>query len=75
MADSSSVCSLQREEAEEQAKWIESLPGVKGMPFEKEEISFLPQALTKEGYIRTLPYFWLDQGGMDGFFMARFCRL
>lgn len=70
-----SVCSLQCEEAEEQAKWIESLPGVKGMPFEKEEISFLPQALTKEGYIRTLPYFWLDQGGMDGFFMARFCRL
>lgn len=69
-----SVCSLQRIEAEEQAAFIMSLPGVKPMPFQPDEIPFLPQALTPEGWVRTLPFMWAERGGMDGFFIARFVK-
>ncbi|MDI2091561.1 RsmB/NOP family class I SAM-dependent RNA methyltransferase [Commensalibacter oyaizuii] len=67
-----SVCSLQIREAEEQAKYIASLPGVKSLPFTTEDVSFLPESLTKEGWVRTLPYMLQDKGGLDGFFIARF---
>jgi 16S rRNA (cytosine967-C5)-methyltransferase len=30
--------------------------------------------LTPEGWLRTHPGMWLDEGGMDGFFAARFTR-
>jgi 16S rRNA (cytosine967-C5)-methyltransferase len=32
----------------------------------------LAGALTPEGAVRTRPDLWAAQGGMDGFFMARF---
>ncbi|EHD14465.1 tRNA/rRNA cytosine-C5-methylase Nol1/Nop2/Sun [Commensalibacter intestini A911] len=69
-----SVCSLQAAEAEEQARYIATLPGVELKLFTVDEIPFLPEAVTKEGWIRTLPFMWSDKGGMDGFFMARFIK-
>ncbi|MEM7046753.1 MAG: transcription antitermination factor NusB [Pseudomonadota bacterium] len=34
----------------------------------------LTQAAREAGFLQTLPYYWLDRGGMDGFFIARFLR-
>jgi 16S rRNA (cytosine967-C5)-methyltransferase len=36
-----------------------------------EEIGGLGEAVTRAGDLRTLPSFWADRGGMDGFFAAR----
>ena len=69
-----SVCSLQRSEAEEQAEFFRNLPGVRALPFTQKEIPFLTEALTEEGWIRTLPSMWQEKGGMDGFFIARFVK-
>lgn len=69
-----SVCSLQRAEAEEQVEFIKKLPGVRELPFIQKEIPFLTEALTKEGWVRTLPSMWSEKGGMDGFFIARFMK-
>ncbi|EUK19315.1 RsmB/NOP family class I SAM-dependent RNA methyltransferase [Commensalibacter papalotli (ex Servin-Garciduenas et al. 2014)] len=70
-----SVCSLQAQEAEEQARYIATLPGVTAQPFTSEDIPFLPESLTEEGWIRTLPFMWSEKGGLDGFFVARFKKL
>lgn len=69
-----SVCSLQSQEAEEQAKYMMGLPDLMPQLFTAEDIPFLPEAVTKEGWIRTLPFMWSDKGGVDGFFMARFIK-
>ena len=67
------VCSLQPEEAAprvaEAAKF-----GLRHDPFRTEELTGLPEALTKEGFLRTHPGMWRDRGGMDGFFAARLIR-
>ena len=61
------VCSLEREEGEEQVPRITLMPD----PIRKEE---LPQWLspTPEGWLRTDPGMLAEHGGMDGFFIARF---
>lgn len=69
-----SVCSLQSQEAEDQARYITSLPNIIAQPFTAEDIPFLPESLTKEGWIRTLPFMWSDKGGLDGFFVAKFMK-
>ncbi|CAP56326.1 putative ribosomal RNA small subunit methyltransferase B [Gluconacetobacter diazotrophicus PA1 5] len=48
--------------------------GLEPDPFTAEELAVLPEALTKEGWLRTHPGLWTEQGGMDGFFAARFRR-
>ncbi len=65
------VCSLQPEEG------FQRLPtalaaGLTPAPFTPAELACLPEALTPEGHVRTLPSFWPELGGMDGFFVARF---
>ncbi|MFT9359170.1 RsmB/NOP family class I SAM-dependent RNA methyltransferase [Acetobacter okinawensis] len=67
------VCSLQEEEGPARARAAQAM-GLVPMPFTAEELSFLPEALTPEGWLRTHPGMWLDKGGMDGFFAARFTR-
>ncbi|CAK7191828.1 Ribosomal RNA small subunit methyltransferase B [Commensalibacter sp. Nvir] len=67
-----SVCSLQVQEAEEQARYISHLPYALPMPFEAQEIPFFSKCITKEGWIRTLPWMYSEEGGIDGFFIARF---
>lgn len=60
------VCSLEREEGEEQAAKIALTP----QPIRAEE---LPAGLvpTSEGWLRTDPGMLLEAGGLDGFFVAR----
>ncbi|PYD75713.1 RsmB/NOP family class I SAM-dependent RNA methyltransferase [Novacetimonas pomaceti] len=65
------VCSLQPEEGPACARAAEEM-GLIADPFTPEELSFLPQARTAEGWLRTHPGMWAAQGGMDGFFAARF---
>ena len=67
------VCSLQPEE--EAPRLAAALAaGLRHAPFAPEELSFLPEARTREGNLRTHPGLWADRGGMDGFFAARLMR-
>lgn len=66
------TCSLQPEEGEAQAR--AGAPGLQPDPIRPEEVPGLEQALSPEGWLRTRPDLWAEQGGMDGFFMARFRR-
>ncbi len=63
------VCSLQPEEGEQRAT-AAVRHGLTPMPFTREELAFLPQARSPEGWLRTDPAM-----GMDGFFAARFVRI
>ncbi|MBV7255354.1 SAM-dependent methyltransferase [Pacificimonas sp. WHA3] len=66
-----SVCSLERQEGEMQlAAFLERAPG---WQMEVPATGILPAGLTPrpDGSIRTLPGDLADQGGLDGFYMAR----
>jgi 16S rRNA (cytosine967-C5)-methyltransferase len=67
------VCSLEAEEGEEQAAWIDGNCGLTPMPITAEE---LPAGLmpTQQGWLRTHPGMLADQGGLDGFFVARWVK-
>lgn len=66
------VCSLQPEEGERQIEAALSRhPRLKREPVRAEEIGELAEAVTRQGDVRTLPSFWAERGGMDGFFAAR----
>jgi 16S rRNA (cytosine967-C5)-methyltransferase len=67
------VCSLETEEGEEQAAWIDANCGLTRSPITAEE---LPAGLTPtpEGWLRTHPGMLADQGGLDGFFAARWVK-
>ncbi|SHN63734.1 RsmB/NOP family class I SAM-dependent RNA methyltransferase [Erythrobacter sanguineus] len=67
------VCSLEAEEGEEQAAWIDAHCGLAPMPITAEE---LPAGLAPmpEGWLRTHPGMLADQGGLDGFFVARWVK-
>lgn len=69
------VCSLEPEEGPER---IAALLGG-GAPLERvpvgpEEVGGLAEAITPEGDLRTLPCFWAEWGGMDGFYACRLRR-
>jgi 16S rRNA (cytosine967-C5)-methyltransferase len=63
------TCSLEPQEGEEQAARVSLTPA----PIMPEE---LPQGLlpTQQGWLRTHPGMLADQGGIDGFFIARWQR-
>lgn len=67
------VCSLEREEGESQATWIDANCGLSPVPITAGE---LPAGLapTSEGWLRTHPGMLPDQGGLDGFFVARWVK-
>ncbi len=64
------VCSLEREEGEAQAEWIDAELGLKPYPVTVEE---LPAGLqpTEQGWLRTHPGMLPEHGGLDGFFVGR----
>ncbi|MGB3806641.1 MAG: RsmB/NOP family class I SAM-dependent RNA methyltransferase [Erythrobacter sp.] len=64
------VCSLEREEGEEQAAWIDATFDLEPLPILAGE---LPTGLkpTGEGWLRTHPGMLREAGGLDGFFVAR----
>jgi 16S rRNA (cytosine967-C5)-methyltransferase len=67
------VCSLEAEEGEQQAAWIDANCGLAPMPITAEE---LPAGLapTPEGWLRTHPGMLAEQGGLDGFFVGRWVK-
>ena len=67
------VCSQQPEEGPVRADAALRM-GLTLEPFSAAELACLPEARTKEGFLRTHPGLWPDRGGMDGFFAARLIR-
>ncbi|HTM77701.1 MAG TPA: RsmB/NOP family class I SAM-dependent RNA methyltransferase [Devosia sp.] len=71
------VCSLEPAEGEKQVQWaLDTLPGLDLLPISKEEMAGLEQAVLPSGLVRTHPGMRPNNldGGMDGFFVARFRR-
>ncbi len=78
------TCSLQAEEGEEQALWIEqNLNCLQADPISPLELDGLPEAVSEVGWVRTHPGLKLGSktdkticnGTLDGFFIARFRRI
>ena len=71
------VCSLEPAEGEEQVDWaLQSLPGLELWPVTADELVGLEAAISARGLVRTHPGMAPGgrDGGMDGFFVARFRR-
>jgi 16S rRNA (cytosine967-C5)-methyltransferase len=71
------VCSLEPAEGESQVEWVlENLPGIELWPVTPDELPELTEAVTARGLVRTHPGMAPGgrEGGMDGFFVARFRR-
>jgi 16S rRNA (cytosine967-C5)-methyltransferase len=70
------VCSLEREEGEEQiAHFLRRNGGFARLPVAAEEIFGLAECVSEAGDLRTLPCHFAALGGMDGFYAARLVRL
>ena len=67
------TCSLQPEEGE--AHLAAALPGLRPYPVRPEEVPGLAHMLVAGGALRTRPDYWAEQGGMDGFFIARWQKI
>jgi 16S rRNA (cytosine967-C5)-methyltransferase len=69
------TCSLQPEENEQR---IDALAAARAplrrVPIRAEEIGAPEAAITPLGDLRTLPCFWRERGGMDGFYACRLRR-
>ncbi len=67
------VCSLEVEEGEDQAAWIDANCALSPLPITASE---LPAGLapTAEGWLRTHPGLLAEHGGLDGFFVARWAK-
>jgi 16S rRNA (cytosine967-C5)-methyltransferase len=64
-------CSLQPEEGPQLlARALASLP-VERVPIARPELDGLQVYITPEGDVRTLPCHLAEQGGLDGFYIAR----
>ncbi len=73
------TCSLEPEEGEQQlAAALAAHPGLAVAPVRPGEAGLLPDWITPEGYLRTLPFHSPGGGpnvaGMDGFFAARLVK-
>ena len=65
-------CSLQREEGEEVIEQcLPKLEGARLVPFTLEEVFGREHFITEEGFLRTLPFFEKETGGMDAFFAVK----
>jgi 16S rRNA (cytosine967-C5)-methyltransferase len=70
-----SVCSLQPEEGAPRVAAAVAGGILQHDPFTPTELAALPAALTREGFLRTLPSMWRELGGLDGFFAARLIKI
>ena len=68
------ACSLQPEEGAPRIAAALARGGLRHDRFGEAELAALPEALTREGFLRTHPGLWSERGGMDGFFAARLIR-
>lgn len=64
------VCSLETEEGEDQAAWIDETFDLEPLPVDARE---LPGGIepTADGHVRTHPGMLPEAGGLDGFFIGR----
>jgi 16S rRNA (cytosine967-C5)-methyltransferase len=70
-----STCSLEKEEGEDHIEAVlKAYANVKLEPVKPEQVGGLAEIVTSEGYVRTHPYHMESQGGMDGFFAAKFVK-
>ncbi len=70
------VCSLEREEGETQViAFLRRNPGFRTAPADPATVGAPAEALTPEGWLRILPSMWAENGGVDGFFVARLERV
>jgi len=70
-----SVCSLEIEEGEKQIiNFIKNNRNFDIKPIKLEEIDIVKKAITKQGFLKTLPSFYNLKGGIDGFFIARLIK-
>jgi len=70
------VCSLEREEGEEQiAALLSTHPEFARAPLTADDVFGHGEWITPDGDLRTLPCHLSEQGGMDGFYAARLKRL
>lgn len=70
------VCSLEREEGEEQiAAFLAYHPEFLRVPLTAEDVFGHSEWITTDGDLRTLPCHLSDKGGMDGFYAARLKRI
>lgn len=69
------TCSLQKDEGERQIDWLlsQGLP-VARSPIQASELDGIDEMLTEAGDLRVLPFHWREQGGLDGFFVARLVK-
>jgi 16S rRNA (cytosine967-C5)-methyltransferase len=69
------TCSLDPEEGEAHVgPFLAANASFRLDPVRAEEIGGLAEAIAADGTLRTRPDFWPADGGMDGFFVARFRR-
>jgi 16S rRNA (cytosine967-C5)-methyltransferase len=68
------VCSLQPEEGTPRVDRAAGKFGLIRDPIAADEVPELSDAITPHGFLRTHPGMWDDQGGMDGFFIARLTK-
>ena len=68
------VCSLEPEEGEEQiAAFLRRRSDFARVPVAAEQV-FDAQFVSRAGDLKTLPFYWDERGGMDGFYAARLRR-
>jgi 16S rRNA (cytosine967-C5)-methyltransferase len=66
------VCSLEPAEGPDRiAALMAARDDIERVPLAADAIPGLPEAVTADGDLRTLPYHWRAQGGMDGFYACR----
>jgi 16S rRNA (cytosine967-C5)-methyltransferase len=68
------VCSLEAEEGEEQVEaFLRRNTAFHRRAVTPDDVFGLPFA-TQKGDLKTLPFYWAERGGMDGFFATRLTR-
>ena len=69
------TCSLQSDEGSPRIdKFLQSMPDFRLNPLLAVPSLELPDDAFREGFLRSIPYYHDDKGGMDGFFIARLVR-
>ena len=69
------TCSLEPEEGEAQVEaFLKRTPEAIRLPVGAGELPGLADAITADGDVRTRPDMWANEGGLDGFYIARLIR-
>ena len=70
------TCSLQKSEGEAQVEaFLTRHDDFKRQPITADEIGGLSEVITSHGDLRIFPYHMENEGGMDGFFVARLVKI